>query len=370
MFSGLGSIADLNQSFAQFTSNLTNLDTLQQDGSAARAQGDEKKAAAPAQGDTTIDQLNEYKAMYESALESLSTANSEVEVGRSTIAALEQEVAEVRNYLSVTTTTFEEYKSETEERIRQLIEKQAAKSTPRKAAAGTEDTGVAERFALKIKDLEEKLELSERSNTALRGNVSELNARTEDTGVADRLALKIQELEEKLELSERGNTALRSDVSELNAKLAACAAELQGSADSHNLAVQRLESEVKTYVDNVVQLNEEKEQLQTQVQSLQRRLQVTEAQLQDVCQSAAQSGEAVQSTQSVVQELQTALTRAQQSNIDSEGKVATLTEKLKDMMHRFAELKSKSGAQLQQEQEKYADLLKIAQAKVQCHISS
>jgi chromosome segregation ATPase len=344
------------------------LDTLQQDGTATRQQGDEKKAAAPTQGDITIDQLNEYKAMYESALESLSTANSEVELGRSTIAALEQEVAEVRNYLSVTTTNFEEYKSETEERIRKLIEKQGAKSTPRKAAAGSEDAGAAERLTLRIKDLEEKLELSERSNTALRGNVSELNARTEDTGVADRLALKIQELEEKLELSERGNTALRSDVSELNAKLAACAAELQGSADSHNLAVQRLESEVKTYVDNVVQLNEEKEQLQTQVQSLQRRLQETEAQLQDVCQSAAQNGEAVQSTQSVVQELQTALTRAQQSNTESEGKVTTLTEKLKDMMHRFAELKSKSGAQLQQEQEKYADLLKIAQAKVQDYI--
>jgi DNA anti-recombination protein RmuC len=56
--------------------------------------------------------------------------------------------------------------------------------------------------------------------------------------------------------------------------------------------------------------------------------------------------------------------QAQQAQSESEGKVATLTEKLKDMMHRFAELKSKSAAQLQQAEDKYRDLTKIAQAKV------
>jgi DNA-binding ferritin-like protein len=50
---------------------------------------------------------------------------------------------------------------------------------------------------------------------------------------------------------------------------------------------------------------------------------------------------------------------------ESEQKTSTLTEKLKEIMHRYADLKAKSSAQLQTAEEKIADLLHNCQAKVQ-----
>lgn len=311
MFSGLGSIADLNQQFAQFTSNLTNLDTLQD--------GSEGKTANV--GTQNKDKDNEYKVKYEAAMESLASASVVSDAQQFEIGELQRAVADLREQLSAANAEFDIYKKESEQRLSEAV---MLKSSATEAQQGQ--------------------------------HASTINIEGNDAVLA--------ELQAHLEATELANVKLKIEIRTLSEKLLSKEKSLADALQERNEEIAKLEAELQKYITSIVEASDARTALESQVQDLQMRLAKAEGQLEQSRQTAQQNSEVAKSSLTESETLQAQMMQAQQAQSEAEGKVATLTEKLKDMMHRFAELKSKSAAQLQQAEDKYRDLTKIAQAKV------
>jgi chromosome segregation ATPase len=397
MFSGLGSIADLNQQFAQFTSNLTNLDSLQE------GETSKKEVTAPnivpsnASEEMTRqleDQLAEYKVLYDSAMENLKTSNEEAASQKSRALELQLEVEEVRGYLSATTTNFDAYREQSEIRIQALLTAQHA-TQPDAGGGGAEAESRGVDNSEEVFRLQGEISKCEARNAELTKEIADNKRKAKAEGkesqrlIAERDA-SIQRLEQQVQEFQQSVVGLEDEKAALQTRAAQLEADLQSAAgveaerdallakvahledEAQKAAVVRAENtalaaRVAALEENLrsaASLRDEKDALLAKTSRLEATNSELEGKLSQVRESAAQSGETASATQQQTERLQRDLQEAQRGAADAEGKVATLTEKLKDMMHRFAELKTKSAAQLQQAEDKYADHTKLAQAKV------
>jgi chromosome segregation ATPase len=397
MFSGLGSIADLNQQFAQFTSNLTNLDSLQDGENTKKESAVTNDVDVEADAERTRrleDQLAECKVLYDSAMDNLAVSNNEVGSQKVRIVELQQEVEELRGYLSVATGNFEAYREQSEKRIQTLMHAQASVQPQSDSADSPAEIGDVDHPQEVIR-LHGEISQCEARNADLMKDIAEHKRKAKADQKESRQLLaerdaSIQRLEQQVQEFVQSLVGLEDEKIILQARAAQLEGEIQRAADvaTERDALLKRMAQLEDDAQKAVALQEDKAALAARVAALEDDLRSTaslrdekdalamkanrleaahgelERQLSQVRESAAQSGEAVSSTQQLTKRLQQDVLDAQRGAAEAEGKVATLTEKLKDMMHRFAELKTKSAAQLQQAEEKYADLTKIAQAKV------
>ena len=178
MFSGIGSISDLNQQFAQFTTNLTNLDNLQNESSST---GSDSQSIPHPPADTDKfqqleNELSEYKAMYESALDSLGTTQKEVDAQKQMVLDLQEEVKEVRGYLSATSTSFEAYRSEAEENIQNLKQLELNASSPMPISPNAETLPMKQHGEI-VANLQEQIEILKIADFRRNEEIKLLNAK-------------------------------------------------------------------------------------------------------------------------------------------------------------------------------------------------
>lgn len=393
MFSGLGSISDLNQQFAQFTSNLTNLDSLQ-DGSASS----QSNAFEPKHNEQKLDSLRTLEAENAALRVELQTQQSLVEDLKAYLSIKDHElnlketeadgfrdsIRTVERAEAHSAKELTEYKTECEKRIHFLTDKvigyERREDDLLAAQKGFENVPGQPLFSKSedrnipnsVTNHEAILAESQEAYIAAQQTITDLTRRlglvTSDLARAQRVETELR-TEVKLELEK--SLSLNSLVEDMRVQLwradesnVTSTDESQAKLKEQAAVIERLEADMQGYLNNIVELNEEHNTTLARCASAESRCAALEERLRTVLESSEQRSA---STSDALGELgrvrELAEDRARLVQ-EAENKVATLTEKLKDMMHRFAELKSKSSAQAQQMQERVAEITKLAQAKV------
>lgn len=382
MFSGLGSISDLNQQFAQFTSNLTNLDSLQ-DGTAVP-----NSSATPDHSEINSDsfslleqannklteELEVQKALVGELKAYLLVKDEQLHTGEFEVTDLTNQVKRAVELERDTRESFSHYKIEAEERIKILGEKLTLqKDRIQKSIQPTEckpnivhDDCFEQR---KSSDIEDELrDMLNESRQACRSADKQLEdlsccltkVQSDLTSSEKELQLKNCESRDAILLVEE----LRAQLCIATDRLTACEEETEAHQKALTNVIERLESDVQGYLNNIVELKDEQAKYLERCSVAEARNAELEEQL--VVQKCSEQNSALANNSSVdalAQQIELAETRARLLQ-EADGKVGTLTEKLKDMMHRFADLKSKSSLQAQQLEERITEITKLAQGKV------
>ena len=410
MFSGLGSISDLNQQFAQFTSNLTNLDSLQDGSNPIPATAKTGHATSDDQSSTirslelANEKLTEELSCQQSLMNDLkaylSVKDDQLTSKDAEIVFLTKELNQAIELEQVATKALSEYRLQTEEKLKALTEDLADRQSPKKRVDKITQSNELKVASRKIEELERRL--AEALNARPVGSEASQSGVSEDSSHA--LALEeshrataladqqVQELKEHLTAvekdiisqknhysSELDNASecieqLRSDLLTSSASATSQIAELQVQLSEKAGVLEKLEVDLQAYLNNIVELNEEKSLLldriaraESRCVELEASLRATQASVSSLEHQNTSTSNAASDEVAQLRDLADTRMRLLQ---EAEGKVSTLTEKLKDMMHRFAELKAKSTGQNQQLEERLADITKLAQAKVYIQIFS
>lgn len=398
MFSGLGSISDLNQQFAQFTSNLTNLDSLQ-DGTTTNQTSSNGKVESndegPGRDGRKSDALQALEAENAELREELQVERSlgmdlkaYLSVKDDQLQLKETEVTELRDIirgmeLSETNSAKElaEYKVDCERRIRLLtdsvsdyqhreeeLQKRLEYLSSQRTTSKSDDSEPSNDAI----DHEALLAESQEAHQAAQRTIADLTRRLDQSASDLSQATKIEaDLRAEANFKKNEIDALNTLVEELQVQLrqasesvAAASHASSSELDEKAAAIERLEADVQGYLNSIVQLNEERDASLERCAAAESRSASLEERLRSVQDSATQqSASASGALDELSQAKELAEDRARLVR-DAEGKVGALTEKLKDMMHRFAELKSKSTTHAQQLEERVAEITKLAQAKV------
>lgn len=333
MFSGF---TDLNSQFAQFTSNLTNLDSLQ-DGSASS-----KVEKINIEGETSShDDISSLEKHIIELQLHVAQRDSDCEQANSKLSAFQQELLHERGLVTTL-----------QEDLRQAREEKS------------EMYGQFETFRLKSQ--EEVHELRSKLHQ-LQCKV-ESNSRTEvaDTTAAEVFPDKNVSLVNLEELKGAMLTIddLKTRLSEADANTTELAQKLEKQSLSSAAKVEQLENDIQGYLNNIAGLNQENGSLKAILAASEAQCVAYEAKLQQITASATDRDAAICSALDEAQQLQSALSHKEAQVQELEAKIGTLKDKLKDMMHRFAELKSKSAAQIQHLEERVAEVSQLMQAKV------
>jgi chromosome segregation ATPase len=432
MFSGLGSLSDLNNTFSQFTSNLTNLDSLQDgntqqpslipqivNNSSIDGQHSSDSIHRLEQKNVELSELLQAEQALVNDLKAYLTVKDELLQNKDAeVTGLTERIHVAERKLQEVTHSFEVFKAESEERInaatptlvvpepisptkKSIAEKKVAKLTstvenltselkfandkiseletlfgPQMVSAqhvseplkdhkvendlrnlvneGSEALHAAEK---QIKDLE--LQLAKTTNELITKNVTEAELRS--------LVL--------LHASEMSDANTRID--DLETQLSAAQDASAQTVDAPTLEVsakqadvERLEGETQSYLNSIVELNEKNTDLLRKSAAAEEERAALAVKLQTLIDSSQHQSESAGSVNNELAQLSEACETKTRLLQESEVKVSTLTEKLKDMMHRFAELKSKSSFNAQQLEERIADITKLAQAKVTNNLES
>ena len=398
MFSGLGSISDLNQQFAQFTSNLTNLDSLQ-DGTTTNQTSSNGKVESndegPGRDGRKSDALQALEAENAELREELQVERSlgmdlkaYLSVKDDQLQLKETEVTELRDIirgmeLSETNSAKElaEYKVDCERRIRLLtdsvsdyqhreeeLQKRLEYLSSQRTTSKSDDSEPSNDAI----DHEALLAESQEAHQAAQRTIADLTRRLDQSASDLSQATKIEaDLRAEANFKKNEIDALNTLVEGLQVQLrqasesvAAASHASSSELDEKAAAIERLEADVQGYLNSIVQLNEERDASLERCAAAESRSASLEERLRSVQDSATQqSASASGALDELSQAKELAEDRARLVR-DAEGKVGALTEKLKDMMHRFAELKSKSTTHAQQLEERVAEITKLAQAKV------
>lgn len=404
MFSGLGSISDLNQQFAQFTSNLTNLDSLQDGSNPIPATAKTGHATSDDQSSTVRslelanEKLTEELSCQQSLMNDLkaylSVKDDQLTSKDAEIVFLTKELNQAIELEQVATKALSEYRLQTEEKLKALTEDLADRQSPKKRVDKITQSNELKVASRKIEELERRLAEalfarpagSEESQSDVSEDSSHALALEEShraTALADQ---QVQELKEHLTAVEKDIISqknqysseldnanqcieqLRSDLLTSSASATSQIAELQVQLSEKAGALEKLEVDLQAYLNNIVELNEEKSLLldriaraESRCVELEASLRATQASVSSLEHQNTHTSNAASDEVAQLRDLADTRMRLLQ---EAEGKVSTLTEKLKDMMHRFAELKAKSTGQNQQLEERLADITKLAQAKV------
>lgn len=339
MFSGLGSITDLNNQFAQFTSNLTNLDSLQ-DGT---SNSGTNQVAAGGKCDSQVDVTSLEKHIFELQIK-LAQQESESEATNSTLLACQQDLLQEK---SVTATLQIELRTVCEEK----------------------DEICAQLEAFKVKSQKEK--------STLRSKLQRLEADAKGAGklhteeVAKEPDPEIDFLNVRLQTTASELETARSNITDLETRLAAAetsATELTQQYESQSQGstakMDQLEKDIQGLLSNIVELSEENGSLRTRLAVSEGHCKALEAQLEQTTASATDRDVAISSSLDEAQILKRALGEKDAQVEELQVQAGTLKDKLKDMMHRFAELKAKSGSQIQHLEERVAEVTQLMQAKV------
>ncbi len=402
MFSGLGSISDLNQQFAQFTSNLTNLDSLQ-DGStpipattkSANATDDQTSIVRSLElaNEKLTEELSCQQSLVNDLKAYLAVKDDQLNSKDAEVVLLTKELNQAIELEQVATKAFSEYKAQTEEKLKALTEDLADRQSPRKRGDKNVHANELKVANGKVEELERQLAealnahsvqpVASQSLSEDSSHVLALEESRRAAVVADQQILELKEhltavekdlLFQKTKYSSELDNAnqcieqLRSDFLTSSTSAASQIAEFQVQLSEKAGALEKLESDLQSYLNNIVELNEEKGSLldrstraESRCAELEASLRATQASVSSLEHQHASAGNTASDELAQARELADTRMRLLQ---EAEGKVSTLTEKLKDMMHRFAELKAKSTTQNQQLEERLADITKLAQAKV------
>ena len=428
MFSGLGSLSDLNNTFTQFTSNLTNLDSLQ-DGNTQQpnltpqivisnstdGQHSSDSIHRLEQKNVELSELLQVEQALVNDLKAYLTVKDELLQNKEAeVTGLTERIHVAERQLQEVTHSFEVLKVESEERInaatptlvvsepisptkKSIAEKKVAKLT-----STVENLTSELKFANdKISELENMLAASPQMVSA--PHVSEslkdhkvendlrnlVNEGSEAFHAAEK---QIKHLEQQLakatnDLATKNVTEAElrslvllhaSEMSDANTRIDDLETQLSAAQDASaqtidaltmevstkQADVERLEGETQSYLNSIVELKEKKTDLVRKSAAAEEERAALAIKLQTLMQSSHQQSESADSVNNEFAQLTEVCETKTRLLQESEVKVSTLTEKLKDMMHRFAELKSKSSLNAQQLEERIADITKLAQAKV------
>lgn len=393
MFSGLGSISDLNQQFAQFTSNLTNLDSLQ-DGSVSG----QPNSGGPGQNEQKSDSLHTLKAentelrvelqtqqsLVEDLKAYLSVKDSELNLKETEADGLRDSIRCVERAEAHSAKELADYKRECERKIQSLTDTVAEYQRREKdlltaqklveIPPGQPHLPKSDDYNLPITatNHEAMLTESQESYKAAQRTIADLTRRLDQvTSDLARAAEVESELRAEAKLVLEQSLSLSSSVEDMRVQLrradesaVSSTDELRAQLDEKTVVIERLEADMQGYLNNIVELNEEHNATLERCASAESRCVALEERLRTVLDSSELNSA---STSDALGELGRARELAEDRARlvqEAENKVTTLTEKLKDMMHRFAELKSKSTSQAQQLQERVTEITKLAQAKV------
>lgn len=348
MFSGLGSIADLNSQFAQFTSNLTNLDSLQDGTSGSKAEqshidGKPKGSDDRSPTEEILKDLNHQlaqrdhdasltQAMLLSCQEELSQKNSVVDM-------LQRQLQEAHEAKDRVCSQFEELREVSQQEISTLRYQLHQLQSAAAGSSGTKETVEFDSATVQV-----------RAN-----NDSELVVLME----------QLQASVASLDSAHSTITNMEARLSQANTSIAELTQMCHDQSQSSTRKLEEMEREVQGYLSNIVELNEDNAALRASLAESEAQRTACEDRLQQVTASATDRDAAMNSSLDEAGQLQGLLSQKEAQVSELEGKTSTLKEKLKDMMHRFAELKSKSAAQVQHLEERVAEVTQLMQAKVQ-----
>ena len=399
MFSGLGSINDLNQQFAQFTSNLTNLDTLQNDSSQEPVTS--ISTGKSTDKDVKIKTLEAelaslYQKLHDTEFE-LTNKNENIISIDNRNKDLEREVSEVRGYLSSTTKLYEELKDDYEIKTTALEEalQSVQTNTPTQSPTKNQDSelqklktkltksiAATKEYKATITDLNNQLSSKDTELSNLQSQLNDYEVKFNDMKnmkmeFEDMKTLKDNEISElKLQLEEQQHqlntlSNIEIQLTEYKDKNIELINLINTTNLQHNDIINNYEQEQNENLNNIVKLNDEKAIIETKMNE-----QKTEIiKLKEIITNNNNNNEInnsilLQNTtnNNEIIELKKELTIKSEKMQETEKNITILTEKIKEIMHRYAELKTKTATQLQQADEKYNNLTSILQAKVNCTI--
>lgn len=347
MFSGLGSIADLNSQFAQFTSNLTNLDSLQ-DGTGGKkavqehVDGKPKGSEDQSSAEDRLKELNNHLAQrdHDAALTQalLLSCQEEVSQKNSFVDVLQRQLQEEHEAKAHICAQFEELREVSQQEISTLRHQLHQLQSAASGSSATKETVISEVTTVNVcvnndselVALREQLQASVASLDAARSTISAMEARQSQSSTS------IAELTQTCEDLSQNSTKKQEE----------------------------MEREVQGYLGNIVELNEDNTVLRASLAESEAKRAACENRLQQATASATDRDAAMNSSLDEAGQLQGLLSQKEAQVSELEGKTSTLKEKLKDMMHRFAELKSKSAAQVQHLEERVVEVSQLMQAKV------